>query len=173
MKRSGIIRKIDDLGRIVIPMEIRKLLGINLKDDMEFYINDSNEVVIKRVNVNYNLSSIASTVADYIFDTLKEPTFVTNCSSVLGVKGENLSDFTLTERAKDVVQNQNYTSFNGGNAIEIVENLGYYAEIFMPIKKDNAVIGAVIVASKTDNFNIEHLRYLKLAVGILEIFINE
>ena len=48
MKATGIIRKIDDLGRIVIPKEIRKKLGINIKDPMEIYA-DSNSITFRKV----------------------------------------------------------------------------------------------------------------------------
>ena len=48
MKSTGVIRRIDELGRIVIPKEIRKKLGINIKDPMEIYA-DSNSITFKKV----------------------------------------------------------------------------------------------------------------------------
>lgn len=41
MKATGIVRKIDELGRVVIPMEIRKTMGINEKDPMEIFTDGS------------------------------------------------------------------------------------------------------------------------------------
>ena len=173
MKRSGIIRKIDNLGRIVIPMEIRKLLNINLQDDMEFYINENNEVVIKRVSISYNFNDIASIVCDKVYSSINEPTFVTNLQQIISFKGDDIVDLDLSSTAKEIVKKPNFTSFNGGNGVEITSDKSYYAEIFMPIIKDKMVVGSIIVASKSNNFELQHIRYLKLAVGILEIFINE
>lgn len=48
MKSTGIIRRIDELGRIVIPKEIRKKLGINIKDPMEIYA-DANSITLRKV----------------------------------------------------------------------------------------------------------------------------
>ena len=50
---SGIIRKIDELGRIVIPIEIRKILNINVGENLEFIVNDNN-IIIKKNNVINN-----------------------------------------------------------------------------------------------------------------------
>ena len=48
MKSTGMIRKIDELGRIVIPKEIRKKLGINIKDPMEIYA-DGHSVTLRKI----------------------------------------------------------------------------------------------------------------------------
>jgi len=47
MKSTGIVRKIDELGRIVLPMELRKILNINVKDSMEIYVEGENIVLRK------------------------------------------------------------------------------------------------------------------------------
>ncbi len=47
MKSTGIVRKIDELGRIVIPMELRKHFGIDIKDPLEIYVEDGNIILSK------------------------------------------------------------------------------------------------------------------------------
>lgn len=47
MKSTGIVRKIDELGRIVLPMELRKTLNINIKDSIEIYVEGDN-VILKK-----------------------------------------------------------------------------------------------------------------------------
>jgi len=47
MKSTGIIRKIDDLGRIVLPSELRKVLNINIKDGLEIY-TEGNTIILKK-----------------------------------------------------------------------------------------------------------------------------
>ena len=51
MKSTGIIRRIDELGRIVIPKEIRKKLEIEIKDPMEIYV-DGHSITLKKVEDN-------------------------------------------------------------------------------------------------------------------------
>lgn len=48
MKNTGIVRKVDKLGRIVIPKELRDTLGLNSDDMMEIYVNDNNDIVIRK-----------------------------------------------------------------------------------------------------------------------------
>ncbi len=48
MKSTGIVRKVDNLGRIVIPIELRRTLGIDIKDPLEIYVNDD-QVIFKKV----------------------------------------------------------------------------------------------------------------------------
>lgn len=47
MKSTGIIRKVDELGRIVLPIELRRMLDINVRDELEIYI-ESDQVVLKK-----------------------------------------------------------------------------------------------------------------------------
>lgn len=47
MKSTGIVRKVDDLGRIVLPIELRRTLDINEKDSLEIYV-DGNQIILKK-----------------------------------------------------------------------------------------------------------------------------
>ena len=47
MKATGIVRKVDELGRIVIPIELRRNLGIELKDPLEIYV-DGEQIIFKK-----------------------------------------------------------------------------------------------------------------------------
>ncbi|MED2753998.1 AbrB/MazE/SpoVT family DNA-binding domain-containing protein [Bacillus thuringiensis] len=51
MKSTGIIRNIDPLGRIVVPMELRRTLGIQVKDSMEIYV-DGEPIILQKYNPN-------------------------------------------------------------------------------------------------------------------------
>ena len=47
MKATGIVRKIDELGRIVLPMELRRTLGIHKEDPVEIFVDDNNIILRK------------------------------------------------------------------------------------------------------------------------------
>jgi len=47
MKATGIVRKVDDLGRVVLPIELRRTLGIDIKDPLEIYV-DGAQVILKK-----------------------------------------------------------------------------------------------------------------------------
>ncbi|GGE56632.1 transition state regulator Abh [Pullulanibacillus camelliae] len=47
MKSTGVVRKVDELGRVVIPIELRRTLGIEIKDPLEIYM-DSDKIILKK-----------------------------------------------------------------------------------------------------------------------------
>lgn len=47
MKSTGIVRRVDDLGRIVLPIELRRTLGIDVRDSLEIYV-DEDKIVLKK-----------------------------------------------------------------------------------------------------------------------------
>lgn len=47
MKATGIVRKVDSLGRLVLPIELRKTLGIEIKDPIEIFV-DGNQIILKK-----------------------------------------------------------------------------------------------------------------------------
>lgn len=51
MKSTGIVRKVDELGRVVIPIELRRTLGINEKDALEIYVDDD-RIILKKYKPN-------------------------------------------------------------------------------------------------------------------------
>ena len=62
MKTNGIIRRIDDLGRIVIPREFRRLHGIDLGDPMEIVATADGEIIVRKADTSEELVKIASSL---------------------------------------------------------------------------------------------------------------
>lgn len=67
MRATGIVRRVDDLGRIVIPKEIRRTLRIKEGEPMELFIEDDS-VVFKKYNVSANSREVIEKAISYIFD---------------------------------------------------------------------------------------------------------
>ena len=64
MKSTGIIRKVDELGRVVIPIEIRNQFHINEKDPLEIYVNDSS-IILKKYEPNCVFCGNANKLIEY------------------------------------------------------------------------------------------------------------
>jgi len=82
MKPTGVVRKVDELGRIVIPIELRRTMGIEEKDALEIYV-DNDRIVLKK----YEPACI----------------FCGNAEDVMNYKGKNLCKKCLTELTKEIV----------------------------------------------------------------------
>jgi len=81
MKSTGVVRKVDELGRIVIPIELRRTMGIEEKDALEIYV-DTDKIILKK----YEPACI----------------FCGNADEVLNYKGKNLCRNCMTELTKQI-----------------------------------------------------------------------
>ena len=106
MKATGIIRRIDDLGRIVIPKEIRKNLRIKEGDNLEVFVQNE-EIILKKYSMMNKINDLAQELTDAIYTFMKYSIFITDTDSVVAGSGplkkkylnKNISD-TITESIK-------------------------------------------------------------------------
>ncbi len=65
MKSTGIVRKVDELGRVVIPIELRRTLGIDVKDALEIYV-DGEKIILKKYEPACVFCSNADGIIQYM-----------------------------------------------------------------------------------------------------------
>ncbi len=150
MKTTGIIRRIDELGRIVVPKEIRKSLRIKNGESLEIFTND-NDIVLRKYSPVESLESLALKFVDTFQQVIKYNVIVTDRDKVIAIAGPlkkkyldmPISDFTerSIDRRDSFVERQKKTfSFVDGE-----EEFGYYS--FSSIVHNGDAIGSVIVVS--------------------------
>lgn len=106
MKATGIIRRIDDLGRVVIPKEIRKNLRIKEGDNLEIFV-EGEEVILKKYSMMNKINDLAQELTDAIYTFMKHSIFITDTDQVVAGSGplkkaylnKSISDF-ITESIK-------------------------------------------------------------------------
>ncbi len=87
MKATGIVRRIDDLGRVVIPKEIRRTLRIREGDPLEIYTATDGEVIFKKYSPVGELSAFAAQYADVIARISGMPTLICDTDHVIAAAG--------------------------------------------------------------------------------------
>lgn len=106
MKATGIIRRIDDLGRVVIPKEIRKNLRIKEGDNLEIFVVNE-DIILKKYSMMNKINDLAQELTDAIYTFMKHSIFITDTDQVVAASGplkkkylnKNISDF-ITESIK-------------------------------------------------------------------------
>ena len=106
MKATGVVRRIDDLGRVVIPKEIRKNLRIKEGDNLEIFV-DGEEVILKKYSMMNKINDLAGELTDAIYTFMKHSIFITDTDQVVAGSGplkkqflnKNISDF-ITDSIK-------------------------------------------------------------------------
>ena len=93
MKATGIVRRIDDLGRVVVPKEIRRVLRIREGDPLEIYTGNSGEVILKKYSPIHDLSQFADEYAESAVRILGGTILVSDTDHVISAWGTKKKDY--------------------------------------------------------------------------------
>lgn len=160
MKATGVVRRIDDLGRIVIPKEIRKVHRIKEGDPLEIFTDKEGEIILKKYSPIGELTEFATNYAETISKTTGHITCITDKDTVIAISGGSKKDFLekgLSKELEEVIENKEVFKSKENNeiSIPITQNEGreriYNSQVIYPIISDGDVIGSVILLSKEAN----------------------
>lgn len=150
MKTTGIIRRIDDLGRFVIPKELRRTLRIKNGESLEIFV-DGEDIILKKYSPMESIEDLAGKYVDSFNKVIKHNVIVTDKDKVIAASGslkkkylgKAISEFTdrSIERRDSFVERQR-SSFS---FVQDVEDFGYYS--FSSIVYNGDTIGSVIIIS--------------------------
>ncbi len=178
MKATGVVRRIDDLGRIVIPKEIRKTLRIKEGDPLEIFTDKEGEVILKKYSPIGELSEFATSYAETLAKTTGHIACITDKDTVIAVSGGSKKEFLeqgLSKQLEEVLENKEIYSSSDNNeiALPITENDNkerkYNAQVIYPIICQGDVIGSVILLAKEQNSKMgeSEFKVLQSAAGFL------
>ncbi len=157
MKATGVVRRIDDLGRVVIPKEIRKTLRIKEGDPLEIFTDKEGEVILKKYSPIGELSEFASGYAETLAKTTGHITCITDKDTVIAVSGGAKKEYfeqNVSEELEKLMEDkQTYYSMENNNvSLPITKNDNKEkknnSQVIYPIITDGDVIGSVILLSK-------------------------
>ena len=93
MKATGVVRRIDDLGRVVIPKEIRKTLRIKEGEPLEIYTDKEGEVILKKYSPIGELTEFATEYAETLSKTTGHIAFITDKDTIIAVSGGSKKEY--------------------------------------------------------------------------------
>ncbi len=177
MKESGIVRKLDNLGRLVIPKEIRRCMRIKEGSPIEFGLLSSGEIVLSRYSLVGQISDYADDFCEILGEVSDATIFVTDRDKVLssyGISKKMTIGVKVSDEMLDILDSQNcYTASlsQGTTIIPIIEDdkNTYYSQIIMPIIIGGEVEGTIVICDTKGNVNLgaEHIFALKLIAKFL------
>ena len=160
MKATGVVRRIDDLGRVVIPKEIRKTLRIKEGDPLEIFTDREGQVILKKYSPIGELSEFATGYAETLAKTTGHIACITDKDTIIAVSGGSKKEFleqdVSQELEKLMEDKEVYTSKeNSDMAMPITKNdtkeKKNKSQIVYPIISNGDTIGTVILMSKDTN----------------------
>ncbi|RDV84645.1 stage V sporulation protein T [Ammonifex thiophilus] len=171
MKATGIVRRIDDLGRVVIPKEIRRTLRIREGDPLEIFVDRDGEVILKKYSPIGDLGDFAKEYAESLYEAVGHIALITDRDTVVAVAGSPKKEFLnkpIGSAVEKVMEGRKAVVVNCPGDPLCQEGLlaeeegNFVAAVIAPIVSEGDPIGAVILASREEGVKMGELE-LKLA----------
>ncbi|MBE6033764.1 stage V sporulation T C-terminal domain-containing protein [Aminipila sp.] len=145
MKATGIVRRIDDLGRVVIPKEIRRVLRIREGDPLEIYTSKDGEVILKKYSPINELSQFAGEYAETASSVLGSTVVVSDTDQIIAVSGgmkKDLLDKKIDHELDRLIQSKNRLMEQNRIVVPIISQGDSIGSITI-LPKDDKVLGDV------------------------------
>lgn len=176
MKATGIVRRIDDLGRVVIPKEIRRTLRIREGDPLEIYVDRDGEVILKKYSPVSELGDFAKEYCESLYEAIGHIILIADRDAIVAVAGAGKKEFLnkpLGEIIEKIMEDRKAVLINGPGDYkgkicpidvddEEAQNFKMTAEVIAPIIVEGDAIGAVIICTRQMNVKMGEME-VKLA----------
>ncbi|HHW11870.1 MAG TPA: stage V sporulation protein T [Firmicutes bacterium] len=181
MKATGIVRRIDDLGRVVIPKEIRRTLRIREGDPLEIFVDREGEVILKKYSPIGELGDFAKEYADSLYESTGHISLIADRDLIIAVAGAPKKEFIdkpISKAVENAIEERKVVLMPSPGdhkyceTCPILEEEGeckFTAQVIAPIIAEGDPIGAVILASKEPGVTMGELeiKVAETAAGFL------
>ncbi len=167
---TGIVRRIDELGRVVIPKGIRKNLSIKAGDLVEIYL-DKEQVILKKYTPKQYFTKETFNMLKSIGESINKRIVFGSLEQIIFSTDKDLKNTNVTEKLKQVVLQDKNVVLNLGEVIDIENdyNEKYKKQAIMTLKNsDGTIFGFISILSQEEDITSQDLTILSLAVKTLE-----
>lgn len=162
MKATGIVRRIDELGRVVIPKEIRSTLRLKSGDPLEIF-TDRDELMLKKYSPIASLEKFSEGTAKSLSDLSGHVAVICDTDEVLHASGRGQRNFdrkSLSDKMEKIIQGRKSYVANlaeGGDVVPITDgdSASVTAQVIVPIVCNGDCLGAVALVSFNDGAKME------------------
>ena len=156
MKATGIVRRIDDLGRVVIPKEIRRTMRIREGDPLEIYTDAGGEVIFKKYSPVGELSAFALEYADALSKSGGYPVIICDNDHVIAVSGmpkKEILERRISPTLEEMTQGRRSHVMKSLSDEKMypVEGIDRHALVAMPIIVAGDVCGTIVLLSSDEH----------------------
>ena len=173
MKATGVVRRIDDLGRIVIPKEIRRTMRIREGDPLEIFTDKDGGVVFKKYSLMGGVADFAGQMCETLAKLSGLVAVITDRDNTLAVSGapkRELADRNVSEDLERLMENrQLYVFQSGDTSLQVCRDVEKYRiTVCAPILSGGDVLGSVLfVAEDPQSVGETEIKMIQTAAGFL------
>ena len=169
MKATGIVRRIDDLGRVVIPKEIRRTLRIREGDPLEIFTDRDGGVILKKYSPIGELTDFSKEYAESLQQSIGHIVLIADKDAFIAVCGVAKKDYyerKISNELEDIMDGRKVVNISEESKtipLHSNEDAGEYSsQVMAPIVAEGDAIGAVIIVTKTSGEKLGEVE-MKLA----------
>ncbi len=177
MKATGVVRRIDDLGRIVIPKEIRKSLRIREGENLEIFVDHNENVILRKYSLMNKINDLANDFTDSIHTFTNNNVIITDLDNIIAVSGPLKKDYLdkpiSSSLLTSIKRRENIFERHKKN-IELIENDQLEATYALStIVANGDAAGLVIILSTEDNISEENDKIARITSKFLAKHLEE
>lgn len=171
MKATGIIRRIDELGRIVIPKEMRKSLRIKEGENLEIFVDNDENIVLRKYSAIKKLTDLAQDLTDSIYSFVKQNVIITDNDNILAVTGPLKKEYLnkpISEQIENKISRREEMIEKHNKKIYIIDDDGIDATYAVsPIIINGDTVGLVMILSNKDIISDDDFKLVQIASKFL------
>ncbi len=174
MKATGIVRRIDDLGRVVIPKEIRRTLRIREGDPLEIFVDRDGEVILKKYSPIGELGDFAKEYAESLYESTGHITLISDRDTIIAIAGASKKEYLdkpISMLLENSMDNRKITLESNTATYEVVRDHPETISAFViaPIVSGGDPIGTVVLLNKDETVKMSELesKMAETAAGFL------
>ncbi len=176
MKSTGVIRRIDDLGRIVIPKEIRKNLRIKEGDNLEVFV-DNEDIILKKYSMMNKINDLSQELTDAIYTFTKHNVFITDTDLIIAGSGKlkkkyinkpisNFIEKSIKRRDKLLENHFKELNFIGNEELEC-------SYILSTILVNGEAVGMIVIISEEEKLSEVEMQLASIVSSFMTKYLEQ
>ena len=167
MEQKGIIRRVDELGRIVLPREMRKMLNVRIGTKLEIGIVDGNKFLLSKYSDMVSLKEYSDAVASAISVSIDHDVLISDMENILSSSKKKYINKQLSEEVQELIYKKDIVmkkQDDGSEMLNFFPNTEneFCCQLIVPITKDGDALGSIIIlASENKCFDDSSVKICK------------
>ncbi len=170
MKTTGITRRIDELGRIVIPKEIRKNMHLKTGELLEIFLNDSETIMLKKHSIINKDQEFLNYYVKTLSNKFECDVYVTNLSEIVFSNDDNIVGEKISTELEDFISNS--VNFNNLDKISITKDITLNNMFHVFSLSPNGDLSGLVIVNFKKNNSKECSEVMKLSTAFLENYLE-
>ena len=172
MQKTGIVRRIDELGRIVIPKEIRKTLRIREGENLEINVDENGNILLKKHMVMGRIEDFAQILTDSVYPYVKKNIMITDVDKIIACSGPSKKQYlqkNISEGLITSLQRREMLTETHLKEVSFIQNKKENCTyIIRTILVNGDAVGVVILFSTTEKINDTDDKVIQIVANFLE-----